>query len=195
MIGADLVVMATVATLVGTGIFLLLERSLTRIVVGVVLVGNGVNLFILLSGGVTARPPIRGLFGSEPISDPLPQVMVLTAIVITLALVAFLLSLAHRAVQLTGDDEVRDDEEDRRVISRVERELARHRVREELERTRRIQAEHGFRAGLRARLGLRGTVRKERRRLRRRMREEWERQMAADDPERAIDTTMGDDSP
>ncbi|RBQ15639.1 Na(+)/H(+) antiporter subunit C [Spongiactinospora rosea] len=194
MSGPDLMVLATVATLGGAGIYLLLERSLTRIVLGVVLIGNGANLFILLSGGVTGRPPIRGLFGSEGISDPLPQVMILTAIVITLALTAFLLSLSHRAMRLTGDDEVRDDEEDRRVIARVERELARHRVREEVERMRRIHAEEGFRAGLRARLGLRGTVRRERRDLRRRMREEWERQMAADDPEGGVDTTMGEDS-
>ncbi|MCG5215782.1 Na(+)/H(+) antiporter subunit C [Streptosporangium sp. KLBMP 9127] len=193
MTGPNVILLATVTVLVATGVFLMLERSLTRIIVGVILLGNGVNLFILAAGGPTGRPPLLGFSSVSAISDPLPQIMILTAIVITLALVAFLLALAHRSRQLTGDDEVRDDEEDRRVIARVERELARDRLREQAERVRRIQAEEGRRAGWRAWRGLRSTARGERRDFRRRMREEWERQMAADDPERAMDTTMGED--
>ena len=54
-------------------------------------------------------------------SDPLPQAMILTAIVITLGLTAFLLALAYRSWQLLRHDEVQDDDEDRRIIARAER--------------------------------------------------------------------------
>jgi multicomponent Na+:H+ antiporter subunit C len=185
--------LVTVAVLVGCGVFLVLERSLSRIIVGITLLGNGVNLFILVAAGPTGGPPIIGLSPAK-MTDPLPEIMILTAIVITLAIVAFLLALAHRGRRLTGDDEVRDDEEDRGIIARVERRLARDRLREEGVRVRRIEEEKGGRAGWRARRRLRGEVRGERRELRRRMREEWDRQMATDDPDRAIDSTMGDDA-
>ena len=48
-------------------------------------------------------------------SDPLPQAMVLTAIVIGLALTAFMLAMSYRSWQLNGNDEVQDDREDRRI--------------------------------------------------------------------------------
>ena len=110
----NLVLLAAVAVLVAAGVYLLLERSLSRIVVGAVLVGNGVNLLILVAGGVAGRPPIVGE-SDRPTSDPLPQAMVLTAIVITLGLTAFLLAMAYRSWQLQRDDEVQDDVEDRRI--------------------------------------------------------------------------------
>ena len=53
-------------------------------------------------------------------SDPLPQAMVLTAIVITLGMVAFVLALAYRSWQIDGHDEVQDDVEDRRIVRRAE---------------------------------------------------------------------------
>lgn len=188
------VLLATVAVLVATGIFLLLERSLTRIVLGVLLLGNGINLLILAAGGPTGEPPILGLAAVRRMSDPLPQIMVLTAIVITLAIVSFLLALAHRSRQLTGDDEVRDDDEDRRVILRAAREEARQRLRAEIEQIRQDETEQGMRAERRTRREVRAAIRRERRELRRRLRAEWERQMAADDPDRAMDSTMGEDA-
>jgi multicomponent Na+:H+ antiporter subunit C len=100
------------AAMIGCGIYLLLERSLTRILVGLVMLGNGVNLLFLISGGRAGRAPIVGLGGTSPISDPLPQALVLTAIVISLGTVAFLLAMAYRSWQLTGHDDVQDDVED-----------------------------------------------------------------------------------
>ncbi|GAA5081703.1 multicomponent Na+:H+ antiporter subunit C [Thermocatellispora tengchongensis] len=194
MSGTAVALLVAIAALVSCGVFLILERSLTRIILGVILLGNGVNLFILAAGGPPGGAPLLGVTPVPQMGDPLPQVMVLTAIVITLALVAFLLSLVHRGRQLTGDDEVRDDEEDRRVIARAEREMAWGRIAEETARVRRIEAERGRRAGRRARRELRAAVREERREIRRRLRAEWERQMAADDPDRAIDTTMEEDT-
>ncbi|MFG1868155.1 Na(+)/H(+) antiporter subunit C [Micromonospora arborensis] len=118
--GPTLVLVLAVAVLVGCGVILLLERSLTRILLGVILLGNGVNLLILL-GGRPGDAPIVGTGPIERMSDPLPQAMVLTAIVITFGLAAFLLAVAYRSWYLSGDDEVPDDLEDRQIIRRAVR--------------------------------------------------------------------------
>lgn len=117
----SLALVLLVAVLVGTGVYLLLERSLTRIIVGIALISNGVNVMFLIAGGRAGGPPLVGSTEAEEMSDPLPQAMVLTAIVITLGLTAFLLSLAYRSWQLNGHDEVQDDLEDRRIARRAER--------------------------------------------------------------------------
>lgn len=108
-----------IAALIAVGVYLLLERSLTRVIIGLILTGNGVNLLVLLAGGAAGGPPIVGTTDPERMSDPLPQAMVLTAIVITLGVTAFLLAMAHRSWQLNGHDEVQDDLEDRRVARRA----------------------------------------------------------------------------
>lgn len=110
--------------LITAGIYLLLERSLTRILVGLLLAGNGVNLLFLVASGAAGGAPIIGLTAPERMSDPLPQAMVLTAIVITLGMSAFLLTLAYRSFQLNGNDEVADDVEDRRIRELAEADLA-----------------------------------------------------------------------
>lgn len=97
------------------GTYLLLERSLTRILIGFILLGNGANLLFLVASGRAGRAPIVGTADTEQMSDPLPQAMVLTAIVITLGITAFVLAMAYRSWQLHGHDEVQDDLEDRRI--------------------------------------------------------------------------------
>ncbi len=109
---ANLVLILTAAALIGCGVYLLLERSLTRVLVGLVLLSNGVNVLFLVSGGATGSAPIVGPSDEEGMSDPLPQALVLTAIVITLGTTAFLLAMAYRSWQLTGHDDVQDDVED-----------------------------------------------------------------------------------
>lgn len=106
------------AALVATGVYLLLERTLTRIIIGLALLSNGVNVLMLVAGGQAGNPPILGGSDVEKMSDPLPQAMILTAIVITLGITAFLLAMAYRSWQLHGHDEVQDDLEDRRVARR-----------------------------------------------------------------------------
>lgn len=98
--------------LVGCGVYLMLERSLTRVLVGLVMLSNGVNLGFLVVSGPSGRPPLVDRYDVSEISDPLPQAFVLTAIVITLGTVAFLLAMAHRSWQLNGHDDVQDDVED-----------------------------------------------------------------------------------
>ncbi|MEV4703191.1 Na(+)/H(+) antiporter subunit C [Actinoplanes sp. NPDC049316] len=116
----NLVLIVVVGVLFATGVTLLLERNLTRVVLGIMLLGNGVNLLILL-GGAYGGPPIVGVTPEPAMSDPLAQAMILTAIVITLGMTAFLLAMAYRSRLLTGHDNVQDDVEDRRIRRRAER--------------------------------------------------------------------------
>jgi multicomponent Na+:H+ antiporter subunit C len=116
----NLVYIVLVGVLFAAGVVLLLERSLTRILIGVILLGHGANVLIL-GGGRAGGTPIVGTGPAEEMSDPLPQAMILTAIVITLAVTAFLLALAYRSRDITGHDEVQDDVEDRRIVVLAER--------------------------------------------------------------------------
>ena len=110
-----------VSLLFGAGTFLLLQRSLARVIMGLALLSHGANLFILLSSVRTGAPPVLSE-GVDPatVSDPLPEAMVLTAIVISFGVTAFLLALALRSYLLTGSDEVEDDLEDRRIAAHQE---------------------------------------------------------------------------
>jgi len=120
---ASLALVLTAAVMIGCGVYLVLERSLTRVLVGLVMLGNGVNVLFLVSGGAPGRAPIVDEADPSPMSDPLPQALVLTAIVISLATSAFILAMAYRSWQLTGHDDVQDDVEDR-AISRLAAENA-----------------------------------------------------------------------
>ena len=108
----NLVLVVIAGVLIGAGVYLLLERSLTRILIGVLLASNGVNILFLVVSGPAGGAPIIGVTPREEMSDPLPQAMVLTAIVITLGVTAYLLTMAYRSFQLNGHDEVADDVED-----------------------------------------------------------------------------------
>ena len=105
---------AAVAALVGSGVYLITSRSLSRIVLGFSLLGHSAVLALLAAGGSAGAPPIVGSSDRAP-SAPLPQAFSLTAIVISFGLTLFVLALASRQRQLTGDDLVEDDVEDRRV--------------------------------------------------------------------------------
>jgi len=119
-VSPNLLLVIVVGVLVAAGVTLLLERNLTRVILGFALLGNGVNILILL-GGAYGGPPIVGVTPEAEMSDPLTQAMILTAIVITLGMTAFLLAMAYRSWVLTGHDDVQDDVEDRRIMQRAER--------------------------------------------------------------------------
>ncbi|WP_431031942.1 Na(+)/H(+) antiporter subunit C [Streptomyces sp. P6-2-1] len=117
----SLAVLVSAVVLCAVGGVLVLTRSLTRILLGTVVLGNGVNLLVLASTGSAADPPLLyPRIIRNRVTDPLPQAVALTAIVIALATTAFLLALAYRTHQVTGSDEVRDDTEDRLVALRAE---------------------------------------------------------------------------
>ncbi|MDX2379457.1 MAG: NADH-quinone oxidoreductase subunit K [Acidimicrobiia bacterium] len=106
------------AALFSTGTYLLLQRRLSRIIIGISLLGHGANILLITSGGAGGIAPIVGLGDSEKFSDPLPQALALTSIVITFGVTAFLFALGYRSWKITHDDVVEDDVEDRFVARR-----------------------------------------------------------------------------
>lgn len=105
---------ATAAALFGIGTYLVLQRKLSRIIIGVALLTHGANVLMVTSGD-RGRAPLIGNGPTEGLADPLPQALALTAIVISFGVTALLLALAYRSWLLTSDDEVQDDVEDRDV--------------------------------------------------------------------------------
>ena len=102
------------------GAYLVLGRQLSRIVIGIGLLGHAVNLLLVIAGGEAGEPAFVG-GDADAFADPLPQAFILTAIVITFGVIAFLLALAYRSWLVTADDEVEDDIEDRRIAREAER--------------------------------------------------------------------------
>ena len=109
----SLVLLIVMAVLYACGIYLMLERSMTRVLLRFLLVGNATNLLIIIMAGQSGVAPIveDGVTVDE-MTDPLPQALILTAIVITFAVSAFLLALIYRSWRIEQDDDVDDDEDD-----------------------------------------------------------------------------------
>ncbi|MWB98615.1 sodium:proton antiporter [Agromyces seonyuensis] len=95
---ASLTLVVLAAVLFGAGVYVMLERSLTRVLIGFLLAGNAVNILMFVMAGAPGLAPILG-DGVDPasISDPLPQAFILTAIVINLGITAFMLALIYRS--------------------------------------------------------------------------------------------------
>lgn len=110
----SLLLLIGMVVMYAAGIALMLDRSLTRIVVGFIMVGNATNLLIFLMSGDFGEPPFVGAATPEEMSDPLPQAFILTSIVISFAITAFLLALIYRSYRLdrADADEVFDDDAD-----------------------------------------------------------------------------------
>ena len=93
-------------------VYLLLSKSVIRMLIGVALLGNGVNLLIFTAGRITREiPPIIPAGVDVPsvaTANPLPQALILTAIVISFALFAFVLVLSYRAFEEIGSDDTSD---------------------------------------------------------------------------------------
>ena len=96
---------------------------MTRMILGVLLIGNGANLLLLQSGGQAGSPPILGRESEQyaDSADPLAQAMILTAIVISMALTAFILTLAYRQYRYRTDDVIEDDAEDTAIAAKAAR--------------------------------------------------------------------------
>ena len=124
----------TVAILFGTGSYLMLQRNLVRVVVGIVLISNAANLFIIASGLSVGSPPILPVPGTA--SDPLVQAMVLTAIVISSSITALLLALVYRLYRAHGSVDIEE-------LSRAEIRAAESLEEESLARTLRREEEPG----------------------------------------------------
>lgn len=99
-----------VGGLYATGIYLMVRRSIVKTIFGLALLGNGANLLIFTVGRLTAGRPPYIPEGSQvalsPVADPLPQALILTAIVIGFGVQAFALVLIKRVYQTVGSDDI-----------------------------------------------------------------------------------------
>lgn len=102
----ELVISLAIGTLTASGLYLILREQTFPTVLGLTLFSYAVNLFLFASGRlVVDRPPLI-LDGVEAHTDPLPQALVLTAIVISFGMTAYLVAVALRAKGETGSDRV-----------------------------------------------------------------------------------------
>jgi len=102
----------TIGTLYAASFYLLLRRGVVRVVLGIALLSQAVNLLVFTAAGLReGAVPFIGA-GEEVLAatsaDPLPQALILTAIVISFGVVAFTLAMVHRADQSTGTDDLDD---------------------------------------------------------------------------------------
>lgn len=108
----EMLALFVVAVFLSGGTYLLLDRTLLRVIIGLALLSNGVNLLIMSASGLRAlRAPLldtdmAGAAGLAFFSDPLPQALVLTAIVIGFGVTALLIVLAYRNYQSNGSDDL-----------------------------------------------------------------------------------------
>ncbi len=115
-VSVSLPLLAALTVLYACGIYLLLEKSITRVIIGILLVGNATNLLLLVLAGPPGDAPIVG--DGRVSSDPLPQALILTAIVITFAVSAFLMALVYRSWSLAQQDQLEPDAEDVALATR-----------------------------------------------------------------------------
>lgn len=91
-----------VGALFGAGVYALLKRDLIRIIIGLSLLSYSVNLFLIAVGHTRGLAPIYPLPEAEPVSDPLVQALILTAIVINSGTTAVTIGFVHRAFKTYG---------------------------------------------------------------------------------------------
>jgi len=105
----ELLLAVIAGVLYATGLYLMLRRRLAQLIVGLGLLSNGSNVLILAAAGVTrGSPPIvtDTTVAADQFADPVPQALILTAIVIGFGVLAFSLVLAHRVHQSVDSDDI-----------------------------------------------------------------------------------------
>ncbi|MCC5918271.1 MAG: Na+/H+ antiporter subunit C [Cryomorphaceae bacterium] len=106
----EILLAVTIGLLYAAGIFLILRRSLVRLIIGLVLLGNGANLLIFLLGRISkGQPPIipeESKVFLDAYADPIPQALILTAIVISFGLQAYAIILVKRAYRVVKTDDI-----------------------------------------------------------------------------------------
>lgn len=94
------------------GLFLLLQGGLARLIIGMIILGNGLNLALFRFSNLSSGhfPIIQGKVLTAPYSDPLPQALILTAIVIGMGLVTYFSFLAFKSFDAFSGDAIGEDE-------------------------------------------------------------------------------------
>ncbi|MBM6619217.1 Na(+)/H(+) antiporter subunit C [Bacillus suaedaesalsae] len=90
------------------GVYLLLQKRLMKVIFGTVLLSHGAHLFILTMGGLRSGAPPILKDGVTTYTDPLPQALILTSIVISFGITSFLLVLAYKAYKTNGTDNLEE---------------------------------------------------------------------------------------
>ncbi len=103
----ELAIAIFIGLLYSCGIYLVLRRSIVKVILGIFVLGNATNLIIFLAGGVESRgkcfiPKSEEAADPSLILDPLPQALILTALVINLGIAAYVLALKYRYFEVTG---------------------------------------------------------------------------------------------
>jgi multicomponent Na+:H+ antiporter subunit C len=104
----ELLLAILAGVLYASGLYLMLRRRLAQLIIGLSLLSNGSNILILSAAGVTrGKPPlISAGVTADQLADPVPQSLILTAIVIGFGVLAFALVLAHRVQHSSGSDDI-----------------------------------------------------------------------------------------
>lgn len=99
-----------IGLLYAAGIYMILRRSMVKLIIGLILLGNGANLLIFLLGRIVkGKPPLiedSAKVLADVYADPVPQALILTAIVISFGLQAFAIILVKRAYKVVGTDDL-----------------------------------------------------------------------------------------
>lgn len=104
----ELLLAMLAGVLYASGLYLMLRRRLAQLIIGLSLLSNGSNILILSAAGVTrGKPPLISTgVSADQFADPVPQSLILTAIVIGFGVLAFSLVLAHRVHESAGSDDI-----------------------------------------------------------------------------------------
>jgi multicomponent Na+:H+ antiporter subunit C len=103
----------TLAILVGAlytaGVYMILRRSVLKFVIGIILISNATNILVFLASGPLEAKPVfveEGIMNAENFADPIPQALLLTAVVIGLGIVGFTLALKLKFFETSGSDDM-----------------------------------------------------------------------------------------
>ncbi len=106
----EIIIAITIGILYAAGVYLMLRRSIIKLILGMIFLGNATNLIIFAAGGLTEAAPsflnTENQAVAGAIADPLPQALILTAIVIGLGFIAFAIVLKYKFWQVTGTDDL-----------------------------------------------------------------------------------------
>lgn len=105
----QIVLAFVIGGLYAAGIYMMMRRSIVKLIIGLALLGHASNLLIFTVGGLTREPalvPAQALVPTMPFADPLPQALILTAIVISFGTLAFTVVLIKHVYQIVGTDDI-----------------------------------------------------------------------------------------
>lgn len=105
----EILIAILVGILYTAGVYMILRRSIVKFIIGIIFLSNATNLLVFMASGIVSGKPAfveEELANASQMADPLPQALVLTAIVIGFGIVVFTLALKYKFFELTGTDDL-----------------------------------------------------------------------------------------